>query len=213
MFFMEVKDKETDRVIPEGSEDEDDNVGIAPGLPNPSATITIPGFEGKKFKEKSSLIQKYSSRPEYLDSMCLAQFIICYDMMPLGQGRKKEKELMNGISNPREPLDPDEDYQYILTLHGGRGNVLPQYIKLDNNLGYMRLRKVPKVLRKHNFGRHNAHKHMYSEILLYHPFRQEEELEDCEMNVESCTELFMEMNITENFQSKSTRSYYISIKM
>ena len=40
-------------------------------------------------------------------------------MMPLGEGRKIEMKLINGISNPREPLDPDEDIQYILTLHGG----------------------------------------------------------------------------------------------
>ena len=59
----------------------------------------------------------------------------------------------------------------------------------------MRLRKRPSVLRLHKYGRHNVHKHMYSELLLYCPFRDEAEFEDCQASIDTCTEWYTNSNI------------------
>ena len=60
-----------------------------------SNQIEIPGKEGK-FKETTSIHQKYSNRPEYLENMCLAQFSMMYESIP-PQSVKKIK-FIDGIS-------------------------------------------------------------------------------------------------------------------
>ena len=68
--------------------------------------------------------------------------------------------------------------QYIVTSDGGQHQPLPDgcFIKLTNNLGYMRLRRFPSVLRMHKYGRDDAENELYSEVLFYRPFRREEDL-------------------------------------
>ena len=57
--------------------------------------MEIPGKEGK-FKETTSIHQKYSNRPEYLENMCLAQFSMMYESIQT-QSVKKIK-FIDGIS-------------------------------------------------------------------------------------------------------------------
>ena len=91
----------------------------------------------------------------------------------------------------------DNSAQFIITSDGRQQHSLPEgtFIMLANNMGYMRLRKTPAVLRMHKYGRDDAQKQMYSEILFYRPFRREEELP---VNFEKCLELFSETDIGES---------------
>ena len=84
--------------------------------------------------------------------------------------------------------------QFIITSHGRHSQPLPDgyCIRLANNLGYMRLRKTPSVLRMHKYGREDAQKEMYSEILFYRPFQSEQDLPLNDFD--ECVELFSEMD-------------------
>ena len=54
---------------------------------------------------------------------------------------------------------------------------LPKTIQLQNNLGVMKLRSYPCVLRMHKFKESSdPHQFFYSELLLYRHWRKEEEL-------------------------------------
>ena len=82
----------------------------------------------------------------------------------------------------------------IITSDDTQQKPLPEgtYIKLANNMGYMRLRKTRSVLRMHKYGRDDAQKQMYSDILFYHPFQEEKELPINDFD--KCVELFSEMD-------------------
>ena len=84
-FFLEVKNLGQERLV----DDTEEKDGT---WPDPSETISIPGFEGKSFKEATPLIEKYMKRPRYLEDMCFAQFVMSYEMMPLNAGKQKFKE-------------------------------------------------------------------------------------------------------------------------
>ena len=87
--------------------------------------------------------------------------------------------------------------QYIVTSDGGQHQPLPDgcFIKLTNNLGYMRLRRFPSVLRMHKYGRDDAENELYSEVLFYRPFRREEDLPLNDFD--ECLRLFSEMDTGE----------------
>ena len=94
----------------------------------------------------------------------------------------------------------NDDTQVIITSDNKQPRKLPKgtYIKLANDMGYMRLRNIPAVLRMHNYSREDAQKEMYSEILFYRPFRSEEELPSNDF--EKCIELFSEMDPGEDLK-------------
>ena len=73
--------KQGDKLVEEDLED-----GESPVQSN---LIQIPGREGF-YKEAPSKIDKYQTRPEYLDVMCLAQFVKCFDSISLKEGRKRQ---------------------------------------------------------------------------------------------------------------------------
>ena len=52
-------------------------------------------------------------------------------------------------------------------------NMLPKYLQLVD-LGYMRLRNVPAVMRYHNSAKKDGHELQYSELLLFTNWRDEE---------------------------------------
>ena len=64
---------------------------------------------------------------------------------------------------------------------------LPNYIRLEDDLGYMRLRAFPQVLRIHNSKKKEGHEKHYSELLLFAHWRNETE-EFYEDSVDDCIE-------------------------
>ena len=94
----------------------------------------------------------------------------------------------------------NNDAQFVITSDNKHLRPLPKgsYIKLANNMGYMRLRNIPSVLRMHNYSKEDAQKEMYSEILFYRPFRTEQELPNNDFD--KCIELFSEMDPGEDMK-------------
>ena len=68
---------------------------------------------------------------------------------------------------------------------------LPKFIKLNNNLGCMKLRQQQSVLRRYKIKEKNVHEYYYSQLLLFLPWRNE--VKDLKLwNVEECHDLFEE---------------------
>ena len=130
-----------------------------------SEGISIPGREGK-FKPSISIHERYAQRPVYLEKMCLGQFATIYVLttrMRKGTEWSKEdgeKRCSEGKSHLK--LFANED------IH------LPEYIDLrEFNLGIMRARPSPIVLRLHSSHRKEGDEQYYAELLLYLPWRDE----------------------------------------
>ena len=115
--------------------------------------------------------------------MCLAQFAISYDRMSAKDAQKKD--FVDGCYG--------EDSNQVITSWNPQEEInLPTYICLGKNLGYMRLRSVPAVLRMHKFREDkDPHEYFFSELLLYRPWQNEAELHP--HNLEACLNLFEEV--------------------
>ena len=67
---------------------------------------------------------------------------------------------------------------------------LPEYYKLHEDLGYMKVRSNPSVFREFSFSeKNNAHEYYYSKLLLYWHWRKEENDFHLE-SAEQCSRLF-----------------------
>ena len=129
--------------------------------------------------QKASIHEKYSSRPKVIENICLAQFAIMYD------------NCTKHRFNKFEGAAAEQSATYTIVSWLDELQVpLPKYIKLaDTSLGYMKLRGHPAVLRFHKFSSDtNPHEYLFSELLLYHHWRHEEELH--EDNQEACLQLY-----------------------
>ena len=145
-------------------------------------TFQIPGKEGS-FKEATSIHEKYANRPPVLEHMCLAQFAISYDRMSAQDANKKE--FIEGSHG-------EDSNQIIKSWNSQYETHLPTHICLGKNLGYMRLRGVPAVLRLHKFREDkDPHEYFFSELLLYRPWRNEAELHPHDL--EACLRLMKEV--------------------
>ena len=114
-------------------------------------TVQIEGREGA-FLWTPTIHEKYGKRPAALDNICLAEFVINYTSNP------QDEELY--------------DSEFLQTAAE-----LPHFVKLKDNAGVMRLRKRPCVLRLHDSKRKTEnHEFIYSECLLYLPWKSEDEL-------------------------------------
>ena len=91
-----------------------------------------------------------------------------------------------------------------LSVEEYKSKLLPKYIALSNpNPGepkYMGLRKFSKAIDIHTLrGDEKRHEFLYSELLLYRPFREEKELypedDNNPNNAFKCAELYNDMNV------------------
>ena len=85
--------KESDKLI----EEEEGDEGYEPSM-SQSNLIQIAGREGY-YREAPSKIDKYENRPEYLEPMCLAQFVKCFDSISVKEGEKRVYK--DGMSFPK----------------------------------------------------------------------------------------------------------------
>ena len=123
---------------------------------------------------KRNTLDRYMDRPNHsfcqgrysmLDSFCFAEFVSCYTF----------------IYKPKE-VDQNEDYQPDAlpdSLIEGNHNCCnyPKIIKLMNSNEKMRCRKVRRVLRYHTPSKHQyPEKYAHHLLLLFYPFRSENEL-------------------------------------
>ena len=125
-----------------------------------SRIVTI---NGNEFLIPISPHDRYASRPDELEHMCFAQFLIWYK--PLSTKVKKtENEKFSSIK--------------IVCPHLKNAVKLPLVIHLkDSSLGSMQLRQFSAVLKFHKFREdEEAHEFFYSELMLYKHWRSEDEL-------------------------------------
>ena len=100
--------------------------------------------------------------------MCLAQFAISYE------GTRSKKV------SPHEDVEEDKgqsETQHIVTWNPQQEAQLPNLIRLSQGNISMRLRVDRAILRMHKFREEkDPHEYAYSELLLYRPWRNEDEL-------------------------------------
>lgn len=145
-------------------EEEDDE--IIDNEEDGSGGIKIAGREGR-FKPGITVHERYAQRPKYLEKMCLGQFATVY---MLTSRVRKDTVWSEENKNCSELLSHLELFNEV-------GTCLPQYIDLrEFNLGIMRARSSPCVLRTHSSLRKEGDEQYYAELLLYLPWRDENTL-------------------------------------
>ena len=148
----------------------------------------------RKFKRVTQIHEKYENRPSSLQHMCLAQFAISYDMMTKAAGKKREYEEDGSSKERSKRVD-----MKLVSYDSNKEKPLPLYIKLGDDLGYMRLRDKGgrSVLRRYKIREDKSpHEYYYSQLLLFYPWKKEEE-ELHRESLEECRRLFEEMDIGE----------------
>ena len=108
--------------------------------------------------------EKYASRPDSLEHICFAQFLMWYETTR---------------SNAKEPKNLDTLSSHeIICPHLEKPAYLPKYIKMkDQKLRPMYLRQSKKVLMLHQYKEaENPHEFFHSELMLYMHWRKEAEL-------------------------------------
>lgn len=117
----------------------------------------------------SNLPEKYSGRPNSLNSMCLAEFASLY--------RVKNKLLTDDIvASNLEYYDEDADgEEELLHREKAENKEFPQSIKVNNTTA-MVCRKTPAVITYIRFNRlKQPAEYWYSKLLLFMPWRNEEQ--------------------------------------
>ena len=149
--------------------------------------VTLDGIDGKWF-EQPDMLSKYKRRPDSLEDMCYCQFGKMYRSGGKfgNDGEEKEEEVEQQCSedddedDSGEEYDPEVEFSYIMTEDRGRGPKLPHMIKLKTSFPkenpMMQKRSRPVAIRFHKVNKKNSpYKYFLSEMMLYLPFRDEEE--------------------------------------
>ena len=140
----------------EESDSDDDYIQMPT---NSHKTVKIDGREGD-YQAATTVIDRYPLRPERLENMVLAQFATSY---VVANNISESKKFDNG------GCSTDLSDQRIFNTE----LCLPKHIMLKENLGFMRLRTFPQVLRYHTSKRKEGHEEQYSELLLFCHWRKE----------------------------------------
>ena len=125
----------------------------------PNKTVQIAGREGD-YQAATTVIDRYPLRPESLENMVLAQFATSYVVA---------NKISQGIKFDTKGCSIDLSDQRIFNSEV----LLPKHITLQENLGVMRLRNFPQVLRYHTSKRKEGHEEQYSELFLFCHWRNE----------------------------------------
>lgn len=158
VFFRKIKDDfET-----EEPEDDLDEESDFQQTSESKSRVKIQGREGS-YQQAISIHERYAGRPKSIEEMCLAQFATSYTYT---------SRLPKLIEFELDGSSVERSTQTIFN----RDVLLPKYLKLQpEKLGSMRLRGFRQVLKIHNSKRKEGHEQHYSELLLYVPWRNEEE--------------------------------------
>ena len=154
VFFKKVHDND----LGEDDENEDE---VEASLVKDSI-VEIANKPGK-YKQSSPIHDRYAVRPSCVEKLCLAQFSINYTFA--SRIPKSVTFSQDGSS------EEDKSERKIFNSK----NCLPKYLKLlEGEKCFMRLRSPPAILRIHKSDKKVGHEKHYSELLLYVPWREEE---------------------------------------
>ena len=113
----------------------------------------------------TSIHDRYASCPESLENMCLAKFAVTYE--PKYESSGAENDELNINENPNDDENEDDLNE----------NYINQFIKLKNNLGFMRKRKKESILHVTSFKQHKEpEKYYHAHLILYLPWHNEDQL-------------------------------------
>ena len=109
----------------------------------------------------TSVIDRYSSRPQKLKLMCLAKFAVNYEPLSLSGNETFEVDIHT--EDNQHDANNKDDYM--------------ENIKLNERLSTMRKRKREAILQTRRYKVHSEPgKYYHSKLLLYYPWCNEEEL-------------------------------------
>ena len=157
IMHRRVKDEneDLDDDLENSDDDEEQQSSSKPGL------VSVEGYSGK-FQPSVSIHDRYAKRPEYIETMCLAQFATLYTYTA-SLPKKKTPVIINGCSKEKSSWQ---------TIYNST-TFLPYYLDLED-LGYMKLKSGPQVLRFHVSSKKEGHEEQYSDMLLFSSWRNEE---------------------------------------
>ena len=152
--------------------------------------VKLEGVEGLWY-EQPDILSKYKRRDDQLEKICYTHYgkmIRSGGKLHDVQNNGQDKEIYEDDSGEEENDDghdgnsenPYIKFHYIITEDDGLGPEIPKYTKLkstlprENPIQYKR--SFPAALRFHKVNRDNQpHKFFLSELMLYIPFRDEDE--------------------------------------
>ena len=108
----------------------------------------------------TSVIDRYSARPQELKQMCLAKFAVNYEL---------------SLSSVNETLEVDIDAEDNQDDDNNQDDYIEK-IKLKNGPGTMRKRKMEAILQTRRYKVHSEPEKYYHSKLLYYPWCNEEEI-------------------------------------
>lgn len=147
---------------------------------NNSGIIRIPGKKGQYVQNSSSIHEKYALRPTSLSKLCLAQFSTSYDTCPVTAKCVKIFKKGDNVKQSSQVIVTGEQHNSFVEY-------LPEVVNIDGR--FMKLRNQRSVLRHKKYREDTeSHPFMYSELLLFHPWREERELSPDDF--ESCLALY-----------------------
>ena len=133
------------------------------------------------------MLSKYKRRPESLEDICYTQFGKMYRSGGASKhdDEEEEEDIAKECDSDEEDEedeneDPEQIFHYLITEDDVLGPQLPKTIKLKDQFPkenpIMRKRTRPVAIRFHKSKReNNPFKFYLSELMMYVPFREEEE--------------------------------------
>ena len=124
------------------------------------------------------MMDKLLYKPKVLKKLTYSQFVKRYEGTKTVPEKYDFKEDMKSKLTQKDIDNEDYIFTREEPIEGGKGKKLPRYIPIEGTDGtqWMKLRR-PLALRLHKFKkRENAHEYYYSEMQLYLPFGNKNEL-------------------------------------
>ena len=159
----------------------------------------VEGKDDRYYIEKAGMLDKYENIPEELQEiLSYSQFVKRYDRartVPKAYQENKEEYKKYLDIEVTEEMERAGDYIFDGNSEPHRLISLPELIPVSDitdpdNIQWMK-RRNPKVLRFHKFKeRTEPHQHYYSEMQLFLPFQQEEDL--FPNDVDQCREKYFQ---------------------
>jgi hypothetical protein len=107
------------------------------------------------------LLDHYVQRPDEIEDICLAEFAAWYTYSSR-KSKPNEPEINDVVDiNEEEGLDGQDE--------------LPKFMRLKDKSGYIRKRKVQRIIRFRRYGeKEDPENYCREQIMLYHPWRDED---------------------------------------
>ena len=189
IFCKKVSEEENDEIDQNDSDSDDGETEEEQNPIGKKKPIKIEGRLGY-YQESITVHDRYASRPRSaspnvegkLEKICLAQFATSYTpISKLPQKAVLDEEGCSKLLTPQKIFNSN--------------TFLPKYIKLENDLGYMRLRTFPNVMRIHTTkNKDELHEKYYSELVLFAHWRNEE-IEFHRNDMEKCVAEYMNRKV------------------